>query len=248
MNARLDQLSPVKRQAYERLRNRERARVTLREGTGEAGLVLVHPVGGSLGCYLTLLRELPFEGPVIGFAADRLMFDCPIPDLAREYLAALKDQTRWCFAGWSFGGAVAFEMARLAGPDAVAVLLDTDRPVEPDGSSPSLSEATIRQFFLDDLARLSGAGTEIDAELSARFEVYLAYTRALAVYEPGTHHGPTFVLRAEYPSGVPIPWQRHCSDLHERDVPEADHYTLLAPPHLSAVLETLSEGLSHVFS
>jgi thioesterase domain-containing protein len=251
MSARLDQLSPVKREAYERLRNRERARVTLREGAGPVGLVLVHPVGGSLGCYLPLLRELPFTGPVVGFGADRLLFDCSIPELAREYLAALEDGVRWCFTGWSFGGAVAFEMARLAGPRSVAVLLDTDRPVEPDGSSPALSETTIRQFFADDLARLSVSSPDIDSpdidtELAERFEIYLAYTRALAGYEPGTHDGPTFVVRAERPPGVPIPWRQSCSDLTERHVPGADHYTLLAPPHLAVPLATITEGLSHV--
>src|SRR5688572_24974917 len=115
MNSRLDQLSPVKREAYLRLRNRERARVTLRAGGGPKGLALVHPVGGSLGCYLPLLRALPEGPPVIGFAADRLTFDVSIPELAREYLAALgqSSERTWCYAGWSFGGAVALEMARL---------------------------------------------------------------------------------------------------------------------------------------
>ncbi len=246
MTTRLDQLSPVKREAYLRLRNRELARVTLRAGEGPTGLVLVHPVGGSLGCYLPLLRALPEGPPVIGFAADRLSFDVSIPELAHEYLAALgpSRDRKWCYAGWSFGGAVAFEMARLAGPESVAVLLDTDRPIETDGS-PALSEATIRRFFADDLSRLSPDVDPLDAELAERFEVYLAYTRALAVYQPGTHPGATYVVRAGRPPGVPIPWHEYCGDLTVRDVPEADHYTLLNPPHLEVPMTVIAEALSH---
>lgn len=246
MSARLYQLSPVKREAYRRLRERQRARVVLRAGDGPAGLVLVHPVGGSLGCYLPLLNALPQGLPVIGFAADRLVFDLSIPELAREYLAALGPGDRaWCYAGWSFGGAVAFEMARLAGPRSVAVLLDTDRPTELDGS-PAVGEQTVRQFFADDLARLSPEADPLDAELAERFEVYLAYTRALAVYQPGEHSGPTYVVRAARPPGTPIPWHEYCADLTVRDVPGADHYTLLQPPHLQVPVTAIGEALHHV--
>lgn len=81
-------------------------------------MVLVHPVGGGLLCYGDLIRKLPAGYPIYGLAADdALRRDDPLElvALAEHYvdrLARVRLMPR-VVAGWSFGGMVSYEMARL---------------------------------------------------------------------------------------------------------------------------------------
>jgi thioesterase domain-containing protein/acyl carrier protein len=94
--------------------------VTLRAGDASPPLILVHPVGGTVTCYRDLAASLPGEGPVYGLRVSGLYEGEELaPSLGRmaedylDLLAAL-DTRLFHLAGWSFGGAVAFEMARRA--------------------------------------------------------------------------------------------------------------------------------------
>lgn len=108
------------------------------EGPGPA-LFCVHPLGGSALCYQTLARHLGPEQPVYGLDALHLMgaerFYDSLEQMAAAYVDAMQTvQPRgpYLLAGWSFGGLVAFEMARqLTGnSDEVDLLalLDTRSP------------------------------------------------------------------------------------------------------------------------
>ncbi|HTQ79751.1 MAG TPA: alpha/beta fold hydrolase, partial [Thermoanaerobaculia bacterium] len=100
----------------------------------------VHPGGGGVLCYRELAEELGPEQPFYGFQARGLDGeDVPegleIADLARRYVTALQSfqpHGPYLLGGWSFGGLVAFEMARQlqeAGESvARLVLLDTPAP------------------------------------------------------------------------------------------------------------------------
>jgi len=92
--------------------------VSLKTGEDRAPLILVHPIGGSILCYRELVacfaneRDLPIYGL-------ETTGEPPIPttieQMAEEYLRAASDVigSKSChLAGWSFGGIVAFEMAR----------------------------------------------------------------------------------------------------------------------------------------
>jgi|CXWL01.1.fsa_nt_gi amino acid adenylation domain-containing protein len=81
-------------------------------------LFLVHPLGGSSLCYQTLVERLP-EVPLFGldatYLAGRPELPASLEDLAGEYVAALRTaghEGPFRLGGWSFGGLVAFEMAR----------------------------------------------------------------------------------------------------------------------------------------
>ncbi|MGH3158649.1 MAG: alpha/beta fold hydrolase, partial [Streptosporangiaceae bacterium] len=137
--------------------------VPMRPDARPAQLVLVHPAGGELFCYTPLVRALA-QGPgVIGFPADPDDLDLPVtsrlPEVAARTLRALAgpaDPGRCVLAGWSYGGAVAFEMARMhaaaTGELPPVVLLDCvyygDVELE--------DETRLRRRFVYDVARLAG--------------------------------------------------------------------------------------------
>ncbi len=140
-------------------------------------LFCVHPVGGTVFCYLPLARALGPDQPVyglqsMGFASGRE----PVPhieEMAEIYVKALRSvQPRgpYRLAGWSMGGAVAYEMARLltAAGEEVAALVLLDSSV-PQGTQ-DLEEWDVLGAFAADLAGLT----------AKRFDVELAALREMA--------------------------------------------------------------------
>ncbi|MGD3108655.1 amino acid adenylation domain-containing protein [Streptomyces sp. YGL11-2] len=105
------------------------------EGT-RPPLFMVHPMGGNVLCYVRFARHLPDGQPLYALqAAGADPGTTPlrtVEELADSYLAALRTvqpHGPYTLGGWSFGGFVAFEMARRlrASGEEVAhpLLLDT---------------------------------------------------------------------------------------------------------------------------
>ena len=129
---------------------------------GEARpLFLVHAGGGHLVCYQPLAQLLGPEQPVYGLQARGLDDGLPplqgVEAMARHYLEGLRRvQPRgpYRLGGWSYGGIVAFEMARMihAEGDRVELLalLDTARP-ETRASGMALDHAAVLRRILTDL-------------------------------------------------------------------------------------------------
>lgn len=116
----------------------EGALITLRAGEGGVPLIFIHPAGGSALCYLNLARRLSPLRPIYAIHEPPAMADRELSIEARasRYLelieTRLHDRERH-LAGYSFGGLIAFEIARqqaAAGrsPGLVA-LLDTAPPM-----------------------------------------------------------------------------------------------------------------------
>jgi amino acid adenylation domain-containing protein len=112
--------------------------VPLRAGEGSP-LFLIHPGGGSVFAYLDLVRRLEDGWPVFGLQALGLEpGEEPLRDageIAERYLAEIRgvrSAASWRLVGWSFGGIVAFEMARRlrAQGEEVAALVLID-PTDP---------------------------------------------------------------------------------------------------------------------
>jgi thioesterase domain-containing protein/acyl carrier protein len=144
---------------------RQSARTVVRfrdEGTG-APLCCVHPSGGSVFCYRELAARLPADQPVLAFQAPGIDDTEPVltrvPDMAARYLSdlrVLRPTGPYRLAGWSFGGAVAFEMAvllRNAG-EVVESLVLMDSQVPRTGNAPGHAELVAA--FLEDMALLHG--------------------------------------------------------------------------------------------
>ncbi|MFH9674866.1 thioesterase domain-containing protein [Streptomyces sp. NPDC017405] len=130
---------------------------------GPARVVLLHPSGGALFCYVPLVRALREGIGVAGFAADPQDTALPPGDgltataarIARALTAAGLPESA-CLAGWSYGGVLAFETARQLERDTgrrpPVVLLDASYAED----DVPLDEPTVRRRFVHDVARLAG--------------------------------------------------------------------------------------------
>ena len=216
-------LSPERRRLFERMRATARRPaaqdrvVPMREGNDGTTLVLMNPSGGALFSYVPLVRTLPDGPAVVGalsVAGDR---DIPVDEragtVAGRILEALADHVdlgRAVFAGWSFGGVLAFEAARrLAaqdGPQRPAVLVDSQYAVTQGLALPDEDE--LRHQFAADVAGTQGVPPdELSWDLPAeeverRYALFAGAAEALYRYHPpAPYPGPVVVLQAQREPG-----------------------------------------------
>ncbi|WP_282082573.1 condensation domain-containing protein [Streptomyces tendae] len=149
------------------------APIKLADGRGPA-LILVHPVGGGVSCYLPIARAL--SRPVFALEAAGLE---SVEAMAAAYLDAIGaagHQEPFALGGWSMGGVIAFEMARLrqreTGHAPPVVLIDSHVALS---ESEYLAEGDLVSWFADDwgksLGRDLGTGIRtVEALLSRAHE------------------------------------------------------------------------------
>ena len=144
----------------------------LREDSGDAGhtpLFLFHAAGGSSLVYEPLVERLDPATPVYGVERT----EGALAERAAEYLPAIRERAAGrpvALGGWSFGGALAVEVARQlreAGDEvALVVLLDTVQPSEPVPDT--LDESVERWRRYSDFARRTyGIDVEVPREFLA---------------------------------------------------------------------------------
>ncbi len=79
-------------------------------------LFLVHPIAGTVTCYVDLARRLKAAIPVYGLQApDAKVPALSLPQMAAHHVRTLRraqPSGPYSLGGWSFGGVLAFEMAR----------------------------------------------------------------------------------------------------------------------------------------
>lgn len=135
-------------------------------------LFLFHPAGGSAYCYRALAERLGAEFPVLAVEPPSLLARWPamlsVEEMAVNYargimraLADMADGRPYLLGGWSFGGMLAFETARLLRgrglPERGMVILDTLMHTDDRASLLRLDEA---DFLLD----LFGRGLSVTPE------------------------------------------------------------------------------------
>jgi thioesterase domain-containing protein len=144
----------------------------------EAPLLLVHPTSGSASCYLPLARAL--GGTVVGVQSAAFVGADDVPEtieaMARRYAAAVRAEYGGApvrLGGWSFGGLVALETARLLEAAGIVVeqliLLDAPAP-----GSARTREGSVRLSFrhmLDDLAARAGTVRTLSDESLAHLSL-----------------------------------------------------------------------------
>ncbi|MEU3464243.1 beta-ketoacyl synthase N-terminal-like domain-containing protein [Streptomyces sp. NPDC006733] len=122
----------------------------LREGGGRPPLFLIHPAGGSTAVYRALVRRLGDDQPCYGL--ERLPGPDAVPERAAAYARLVREvrpRGPWLLGGWSYGGVVAQETARLLAADGsvpALVLIDSVLPL-PVPELPPIEEA--RRRFAD---------------------------------------------------------------------------------------------------
>jgi amino acid adenylation domain-containing protein len=122
-------------------------------------LFCVHPGGGHVLCYFELAQHLGAEQPFYGLQAFGMEASqkpkTTVEEMATDYLNVLQTvqkQGPYQLVGWSFGGVVAFEMARQLQAQGESVsflgLLDTVTPAW-FADNPKESEANEAQLLVD---------------------------------------------------------------------------------------------------
>lgn len=243
-------LSPAKQELLRRLRSEEQPKpdagpISLREGDGSPALVLVHPVGGAVFCYAPLAGALRAPSPVYGFADETGDGEGPpeerIPRLAREYLDRLRESgvpRPWVLGGWSFGGLVAYEMARIEGESSPVLLLDAAYVTDDD---PMWSEAELRSYFVQDVTGLTGTTAETDDleglgaqaglspdELAERYRIFHRNALGQLAYRPEPYAGPVTLVRAEQSGDPTADWKRVASGPFHGETVPGNHYAIVS--------------------
>jgi thioesterase domain-containing protein len=217
--------------------SRDRCRVSLTTAPAGAPVVnLVHPAGGSVACYRGLAGDLSPEVATAAFlpaALDGGVLDHDVESMAGRYLAEVPPGPV-LLGGWSFGGLVAFEMARrlAAAGRVTGPLLLIDTPLPGIGA---VDDAALAAEFEAELSRMVGAGDITAEERATRFEVFRTHCRAQVAYQsPGQVTNDLVVIARKDNQDAPR-WQAHTTGrLRLRRLP-ADHYELMRTPHVGAI-------------
>jgi len=184
--------------------------VVLAPGGDRPPIVWVHAAAGTVTAYAEVARRLRDAAPDRPVWALQAPADLPstLEELAAGHAAALRaaqPEGPYHLAGWSFGGVVAFEMARQlrsAGAEiAPVVLIDSRAPgaIEIPADLPSLLAA----FAADQ--GLSPDVNALDVEtLRPLFETFRSLLGMLRSYRPAPSPGPILLYRAEQ-RAVPAP-------------------------------------------
>ncbi|WP_432841801.1 SDR family NAD(P)-dependent oxidoreductase [Dactylosporangium sp. CA-092794] len=206
-------------------------------GDGTDVLCLIHPVGGDIQAYRSLVAAVGPGLTVCLIADPGLRGREPGWSLAerarvyREALAAAYPPERWRhrLAGWSFGAWVAAAMAaeaeRSGRPAAALHLIDPPPP----RSGPQFlgyDEETLRTLFAAELRSTGGHGTEYADRLARCCRANLA---AMASYQPPRLTAtPSRLWLAEH--GDPAAWREHLPSPSAVVVLGTDHYGIVRPP------------------
>ncbi|MER6124301.1 amino acid adenylation domain-containing protein [Streptomyces sp. NPDC001795] len=239
--------------------------VPLAPRPGKPLLVCVHAVSGSALPFVDLAKNLDEDFSVYGLEAPDGVAGQRTPsltDLARHYVPVV-DRIRGLspvfLAGWSMGGCIAVEMARIwrrTGVDVAGVLLlDSWPPVRslPDPVHRSRARAA---FEATDVLAMEGvdaalAGTP--GELDRLRRVTDANKNAYLGHVPEPYDGEVHLLRASQESteevrhGLPSSyasrdrgWGRLADTVTVHDVP-GNHHTLLRGPNAAALAAVIRD-------
>ncbi|MBX7265796.1 alpha/beta fold hydrolase [Micromonospora sp. Llam7] len=242
----------------------------LRSG-GSPHLHLVHPGGGGITAYQGLAAALPQGWTVT--ASDDMGQGDSVELLAGTYLRELLGRSYLpdLLGGWSLGGLVAFQVARLLvaarRPPPPLVLLDTPPPgtsgAMPDRPRMNLEfvgmlwsslglpvDRAPQRLDGDDepamrvLAEaLQSVGESLELEfLLTRLNIFRRHRRALVSYAPAKPIAtPSLIIRGALGEDVVLGWRR-LLDVDPTVVAiPGGHYSILAPPNLSLVAGLICE-------
>ncbi|MGW4993857.1 amino acid adenylation domain-containing protein [Streptomyces mirabilis] len=242
---------------------------TWQEGTGPAVLCLVHPVGGDIQAYRSLVAALG-PAPTVCLIADPAHRDTELPawslaERAHHYDTALRERFggpdhRLHLAGWSYGARVAMEMAGLAesaGRPLEALYLLDPPPPEAAALVAAYDEELLEKVFA---AELGTGAPSLATEHAQAYAERLARCCRANLRSLGEHRVrplvsvPTYLWLAEHATaGMPTPadpqepdrqWSTCLPPSAVRRYLPTDHYGIVAAPHVATVAETIRATLA----
>ncbi len=157
----------------------KRVLVSLQEGDpGAATLVLIHPVAGRVFCYGELVAALGKQCRIFGLESTHLPKEERSIETLADYYATVigslaEMQREYHILGWSLGGLVAFDAARLlykrGNPPKNVVLIDSF-PTELNRADDSSEESLLAQYAADLAAQYGQVTIELPSPPSATSE------------------------------------------------------------------------------
>ncbi len=226
------------------------------EGTGPDLVCLIHPVGGDLLAYRSLVAAIDDRLTVCLIADPGLSAPAPpdwtLAERARRYHAALAARfpnARWRLAGWSFGAWVAIAMAaeaEAAGRPAEAVVL-IDPPAPDAGSKlAAYDDAQLETVFAgtggsrDYAERLARCGRASLASMAGYVPPVLAATPGLLWFATA----PTAGLPAPEPAdGRARHWGTHLPAGAEWRALDTTHDGIVREPHAAVIGAEISAAI-----
>ncbi|MFJ4576773.1 amino acid adenylation domain-containing protein [Streptomyces sp. NPDC088846] len=252
--------------------------VRLNESAAERVVFCFHEGGGNVSGYVHLADALSPVARVIGIEARSVAFDAEPEDdvaaMARSYWRAMREMQPsgpYVLAGWSFGGALAIEIASLvAGAGervGLLVALDSCLPVSgARGMIEADHEALVRLLAHVGTGGAPTGGPETSAEVDAlmralnlpadvlslprgelvrHLRTMEAHTRAVLHHRPPVVDCPVLLYQAaESPWVLPLAesWQPFADRVDARVVP-GGHLSFLLAPHVEALAAEIAAAL-----
>jgi amino acid adenylation domain-containing protein len=224
--------------------------ILLAQGGARAPFFFVHPVGGTILQYRALARRLGVDRPFYALQSPAIEGDPPprdlsIEGLAQSYLDAVRTtqpKGRYLLGGWSFGGLVAFEMARAlrrAGEEVTLLaLLDSHARNDPHADPETL--ATLAAWE-------QGDGKSWPQEHFVKMErIVDAHLSAVRRWTPQPYDGRAMLFAAHQPGvarDATLGWGPLLPRLSVIEM-NADHFTLLREPAVREIAERLRAALA----
>jgi thioesterase domain-containing protein/acyl carrier protein len=249
--------------------------VVLKPGDGSPPVFIIHGLGGNVAGLLPMTRRMTYPGAVIGIQARGLAGKAPPPAtveaMAAEYLREVKARQPkgpYNLCGYSFGGLVAFEMARRlreSGDEVALVgLFDTMMsPLRwPLRSWLSIVRVRVSRFAAGVTAAPRHTWPAVVWKMGCcackglRNFLKSAPTRVLNVkanaliasarYRPGFYPGVlTLFTPVEREPGLPCVqaiWHKHAGALSIVET-AGDHWTMFSPPNAECAAASLTRSL-----
>ncbi|MFI1799468.1 amino acid adenylation domain-containing protein [Streptomyces sp. NPDC020379] len=227
--------------------------VPIRAAGDKRPMFFVHPMGGNVLCYLRFTPHLPEDQPL--YALQAAGSDAgteplrSVPEIAASYVEAIKrvqPSGPYAIGGWSFGGFVAFEMARqlrAAGEEiASLVLLDTTA-LNPGRRRPAGDDALLTWFFWELLWLQRGGASpeEIIPGRLATLEEKFDFIAQLAVDEGVLPAGSSGVIVRRLFHVYEANWR--AAFAYRPEVVEQDMTLIHAMEPLPPVLDTMHTAI-----
>jgi thioesterase domain-containing protein len=145
--------------------------VALQRAGSKTPYFCIHPIGGNILCYVELARLMSTDRPFYAIHATGSSangeLNTGIESIAAHYVElvrAMQPEGPYLLGGWSFGGVVAFEMARQLkqqGQVAHVTLVDTWAPSQQTSRQHEPDAAEMLSRFVEDFAGISGKVLEV---------------------------------------------------------------------------------------
>ncbi|MFE0209062.1 amino acid adenylation domain-containing protein [Streptomyces sp. NPDC058985] len=240
----------------------------IRERGSKPPFFCMHPAGGLSWCYMPLARYVSEDVPLYGLQAHGLDGTGELPYSVEEMAAGYIQQMRsvqktgpYHLLGWSFGGAIAHEVAvqlQSAGEEVAALVILDMYPYDRDPEAVALAEgggtqeeqAAELERLVEFVRREAGEslGATSDEEYRTLARVYRNLGRAGLRHRFRRFDGDALLIvaeegRAEAVTSGEVSWNPYVTGkITERGLP-CTHYDMARPDMLALAWAAVSEWL-----